>query len=175
MVFARQRSNERPNFFDCAVFVLTAVHEKFRLIALVEEGKIGAICGHAQTNQMRNARMLAADAQTHPRAKTESREQHWNTWKLCSERIERGPHIALFAYATIMFAAAQARAAKIEAQNRNAERIERLRRPINHFVVQGPAEKWMRMADHGGKWRPLPRRVGRRPENRFEAASRTFQ
>ena len=55
---------------------------------------------------MRNARVLAADAQTHPRAKTESREQQRHAWKLRPEKIERRPHITLLAHATIMFPSA---------------------------------------------------------------------
>jgi hypothetical protein len=123
---------------------------------------------------VRHSRVFAADAQPNPRAKTESRQQERQRAELFGEKIERGSHVILLANSAAVFARAQARAAKIEAQHRQAKGVERLRCLVNHFVVHGPAEQRMRMANDGSEWRSA-RRCGGRPENRFQAAGRAFQ
>jgi len=96
---------------------------------------------------VRDARVLAANTETYPRAKAESRKQQRHAWKLRPQKIERGPNIALLAVAAVVFALAQACAAKIKPQHGNAEGIDRFRRLINHFVVHRSAKERMRMAD----------------------------
>jgi hypothetical protein len=70
---------------------------------------------------------------------------------------------------------AQTRASKIEAKYGQAERIQRFRSLVNHFIVHRPAKQRMRMTDNGRKWRPMPLRSRRRPQNSFEPAGRPFQ
>ena len=124
---------------------------------------------------MGHSAVFAADAQPHPRAKAESRQQDGYGGKLFRDKIERGAKVVLLANSAVMFARAQARAAKIEAQHGEAKRIERLRGLVNHFVVHGPAEQRMGMANDGREPGPVARRGGGRPENRFQAAGRAFQ
>jgi len=170
MIFAGERGDERFDFFDGAVLVVASVHEQLGLLAVAQEREIRVVHGNAQADQVRDARVFAADAHTDPRTETESREQQRHTRKLGSKKIQHGTDIALLAVAAVVYAGAESRAAKIEAQHGDAESIERFRRLVNHFVVHRAAKKRMRMADNGGERRK--RGSGRGPENRFEASGR---
>ncbi len=117
--------------------------------------------------------MFTANAQTYPGSKTESCEQHRNSGKLPSKKIERGENVLLLALAAIVNAGAESCAAKIKSQNRNPPGVQRFCRLVNDFVVHRAAKQRMRMADDGGERRA--RRGRRRPENRFEASRRSFQ
>ncbi len=64
--------------------------------------------------------------------------------------IQRGPDIIPFPLAVIVFALAQTRSAKVEAQHRKAKPVQRLGRVKDHLVVQRTAVHRMWMAHHGG-------------------------
>src|SRR5215472_7934690 len=55
MIRSRQRGHERSDLSYSTVLVSAAMHEELRLIALAQEGKIGAIDGDTQTDQMRTS------------------------------------------------------------------------------------------------------------------------
>lgn len=74
MILTWERRNERFDACQRAILVVTAVDKQFRLAALTQEGKIRAVDGNPQPNQMRNSRLLATDTQPYPCAKTESRQ-----------------------------------------------------------------------------------------------------
>src|SRR5438128_242551 len=116
-----------------------------------------AVDGETQTDQVRNARVFAADAQTYPGSKTEPRQQNWNSRKLPGKKIERGANVVLLPLAAVVNARAESCAAKIESQNRNPSAIQRFCGLIDHFVVHRPAKQRVRMTDHGGERRPLTR------------------
>src|SRR5260370_15676647 len=88
-------------------------------------------------------------------------------------KIERGSNIVLFAVTAIVYTGAEACAAKIKSQNRNADAVQRFRRLVYHFVVHRAAKKRMRMANNGGERRMRGGR--RRPENCFEPPGRSLQ
>ena len=98
---------------------------------------------------MRNSPIFAADAQTDPGSKTESREEKRHGGKLFGEKIDGDANIISFARTAVVFSRAQARTAKIEAQDGKTKRVERFRRLVDHLVVQRAAKKRMRMTDHG--------------------------
>src|SRR5713101_3965532 len=173
MVAPGESGNEGFNFFDGAVFVVSSVHKKFWLAALAQERKIRAVDGNTQADQVRDARVFAADAHAKPGTETESRKQQRHARKLRSNKFQRGADITLLAETAVVYAGAEPCAAKIESQNRNAKGIQRFRRLVNHFVVHRTAKKRMWMADNRGE-RGM-RGGGRGPENRFEASGRTIQ
>src|SRR5437764_15438656 len=139
MNFTWKRFKQGFEFSDCSILVSASVKEKLRLTASMQKRKIGAIDRNAQTNQVRDASVLAAHVQPHPRTKTESCQKERHAGKLLGEKIKRCAHIFLLAHPVVVLAGAQARAAKIESQHGMTQRIERLRGLINHFVVHGPA------------------------------------
>ena len=93
--------------------------------------------------------------------------------KFRRQKIERRCNVAALAATAIMRACAHPGAAKIESQNRQAERIERFRRLISGFVVHRAAKERM--------WMAHDRRDGRThftfglPENRLEPTFRPLQ
>lgn len=65
MIFARQRGDERFDFLGGAESVFAAVDEKLRLVALAQKGKIGAVSGNAQADQVSDSSIFASDTQSH--------------------------------------------------------------------------------------------------------------
>src|SRR5260370_3491392 len=153
MVAPRESGNEGFNFFDGAVFVVSSVHKKFWLAALAQERKIRAVDGNTQADQVRDARVFAADPHANPGAKTESRKQQRHTGKLGSKKVQRSANIVPLAKTTVVNPGAQPCTAKIEPQYGDTEGIQRLRRLVNHFVVHRAAKERMRMADNRGELR----------------------
>src|SRR5712692_1280008 len=175
MIIAGKGCNEVLDALSLAELVVAAVDKQFRFVALAQKRKIHVVDGKTHAHQVRDPRMLATDAQTHPRTKTESRQQDRHTRELSPQKVDRRAHVIPLTDSAVMFARAQPRAAKIESQHGEAEGSERFRRLIDHFVVHRAAEKRMRVANDGGKRRPLVRRPGRSPENRFEASRGTLE
>ena len=68
--------------------------------------------------------------------------------KLGIQPIESGANVLDFPGAMIMLARAQSRPAKIEAQHRKPEAVQRLHGVEDNFVVQRSAKQRMRMADY---------------------------
>ena|SRR5579864_2127354 len=121
---------------------------------------------------MCNAPILATDAHAHPGAEAESGKKQRRIWKLRSQKVERCTDVTLLTPPAVMRAGAEASAAKIETQNRESKRTERFRRLVDDLVMQGAAEKRMRMADQRGKrWHG----VCRRPQNCFKTPHGTFK
>ena len=65
------------------------------------------------------------------------------------EPVERRADVVDFAFAVIVFPLAQTRAAKIEAQDRKSETVQRLHGVKDDLVMQRSTKKRMRMTDHG--------------------------
>src|SRR6266436_6784282 len=64
--------------------------------------------------------------------------------------IECGSNVVHLAFSVIMFPMAQAGTAKIEAQHRKTETVQRLHGVKDHLVMESSAKPRMRMAHHGG-------------------------
>ena len=94
---------------------------------------------------------LASHAKAHDRAKTKSRDQQRHAGKFGDEKLQCGADVIAFADAAIVNSLTESSAAKIETQDRNAERVDGFGDLKNHFVVHGAAEKRMRMADQRGE------------------------
>ena len=75
------------------------------------------------------------------------------------------------ARAAVVLAVAQAGAAKVEAQHRKSERVQRLHRVIHDLVVHGAAKQRMWMAHQRGVSRLRLSLV----EQRFQASRTTFK
>src|SRR2546422_1157547 len=175
IIVPRKGCNKSLDVLPRAELVVAAVDKKFRFAALAQKRKIRAVDGNSQADQVRDTRVLAADMHANPGTKTESRQQHRHAREFNLQKVERGAHVTPLTGSAVVFARTQPRAAEIESQHGKAEGSERLRRLVNHFVVHRAAEERMRVADDGSKWRPLVRRRGRRPENRFEASRGTLE
>jgi len=65
--------------------------------------------------------------------------------KFIGQEIQRGSHVALFSVPFVMLTCTGACSAKVEAQNRKAERVKGFRGLVHDFVVHGAAEERMRM------------------------------
>ena len=113
-VVPREGCDKRFDLVHRTVFVVAPVDKEFWFGAPAQERKIGVIDGNSQADEMRNARMFTADAQTHPGAKAKTRQQQGHAGKFGCEEVESRAHIALLAVAPVMFAGAQPCAAKIE-------------------------------------------------------------
>jgi len=139
-ILSGQRGYEGSDSFHRTVLVFTSMNKEFRLITMAQERKVRAIDRNAQSSQVRDSRILARNAQPYRCSKAEADEQERCLSELPSQKIKRSADVSLFAPSAVMFARAQACAAKIEAQNGKSESIERFRRLIDHFVVHGAAE-----------------------------------
>ncbi len=140
MIVAGESGNQRFNFFDGAVFVVSPVHKKFGLVALAQEREIRSVDGNTQADQVRDARILAAGTHANPGAKTESRKQQRHPGKLGSKKVQPSANIVPLSKTTVVDPGAQPCTAKIEPQHRDTEAIQRLRRLVNHFVVHRAAK-----------------------------------
>jgi hypothetical protein len=172
-VFSGQRRDGLLHFFSFAEFVVGAVKEELRLGTIRQEREIRAVHRDADPDEFADTCIAATYAKTHKTPKAEAREEQRDARKLCSEIIERGLHVALLAASFVVFTRAQACAAKIEAQHRDAQGVQRFRRVINHLVVHGTAEKRVGMANHRREqgWNGLRGS----PEYGLEAAGGAFE
>src|ERR1700739_1775198 len=147
-VFSAQLRDSFLHSLSFAEFVVGAVNEQLRLRAIRKEREIRAVHRDPDPDQFADARIAAADTKAHETPKAEAGEEQRDAWKLCSKIIERGFHIALLAASLVVVAWDEARAAKIEAQHRDAQGIQSFRRVINHLVVHGAAKERVGMAYH---------------------------
>ena len=125
------------------------------------------------TDGFASAAAAATGAERDCRAEAES-DGHDRAIVFVFKPVQRGQHVACFGLA-VVGAVAEARAAKVEPQNRPGKPpcrlVESLHRGVNHFVVHGAAEEGVGMADQRGK-----RCVGIAfIQKGFEAARGTFQ
>jgi len=102
-----------------------------------------AIDGNTQADQVRDARVFAADphATQAPKLNPEATAAHRETRK---QEVQRSANIVPLAKTTVMNPALQPCNAKMN-RNRDTEGIQRLRRLVNHFVVHRAAKERMRM------------------------------
>lgn len=85
--------------------------------------------------------------------------------------VEGLVNVIQFAIAVVMFAFAQTRASKVEAQHRESESVERLHRVEHDFVMERSTKEWVGMGDQRGVCG-----VGRAAvEQGFEASSGAFE
>ena len=91
--------------------------------------------------------------------------------KLGVEPVKRRAHVVDFPVAVVVFALAQSRPAKIEAQHRKTKTVQRLHGVEDDFVVQRPAKQRMRMANHRRMRRILRAGI----EQRFQPSRRTVE
>ena len=165
--FFRQRVQQGLQGHWRAELIVFSLDKKARLAAGGQEGEIGIGNGRAQTDEFGDARIGASGAQSHAATKTEAGDEQRESGKLGGQEIESRAEVALLPAAVIVRALAQARAAEIEAQSWNPEKVKRAGDLEDDFVVHGAAEERVRMADDGGNRRI---RVNRRPEQGFQAA-----
>ncbi len=85
--------------------------------------------------------------------------------------VESGANIFDFPVAVIVFALAESRAAKVEAQHGKTKTVQRLHGMEHNLVVQRSAKQRMRMANDCGMSRIFRAGV----EQRFESSRRAFE
>ena len=135
----------------------------------MQRTEIGMIRGQSEPEQLRHSRVVASNKQAHPGAETESSDQNRPLRKFRRQIIKRRPHIILFAPAFVVHSLTQSSTAKVEPQDGDAKLVQRLRRLENSFVVHGPAEQRMRVANYSDK-RGISKRRGL--QQRFELPCR---
>lgn len=171
---ARVAGNPRNNllyFFPGAMLVVGTLHDQLWLAAVFQILEAGTIDRDSQAEQLTNARIRTTRLQPDPASKTEATDQEWNLGKLRGEKIDGRLHVASLALPAIVVAGAQACAAKIEPQHRNAKGIQRFCGLIDDLVVQGAAKKRMRVAKHSRKGESFGARGS--PQDGFETAGRS--
>ena len=163
---SRHRGEECFHIRPRAELIVAALNDQFWFRAIAQVRQIGVVHRNSQSDQVRDALVRAARAQSHQRTEAKAREKNRPPRKFRRKIIERGTHVACFARAAIMLSFALARAAEIEAQHGNVTKMQRFGRLIHNFVVHRAAEKRMRMADHADQ-RRISDRHG--PEQRLQA------
>ena len=91
--------------------------------------------------------------------------------KLSIQPVKGGANILDLTVALIMFAVAEAGAAKVKAQHRKAKTVQRLHGVENNLVMQCPAKQGMGMANYCG----VRRVPGAGIQQRFQAACGAFE
>src|SRR5579872_170187 len=155
-----QGCNQGFQFGARAELVARSTHEQLGLEAVAQ--KIESINaglfrvgsdrrnGNSYANHSANSRVGTSRSQSNRRAKRKSREDQ-RQMKFGIEPVKRSAHVFDLALALVVFALAQARAAKVEAQHRETKAVQRLHSVEDNFIVQRPAKQRMRMADDGCK------------------------
>ena len=152
----RQRGDERFQFPARAELIARTTDEKLWLGAVVQKIEVvhprlfgirGDGCNrHSDSDQRANSRIFAGGAQSYCRSERKPGKNQ-RKMKLRIEPIKSGSHIIHFASAIIMFALAQSRPAKIEAQDWKSEVVQRLHGMKDDLVVQRTAEQRVWMAN----------------------------
>ena len=93
----------------------------------------------SDTNDRTNSSVCTSSTQSDRRAERESGEQQ-RQMILGVEPVERSPDIVDFAVTLIVFALAQSRSTKVEAQHGKAKTVQRLHGMEHDFVVQRSAK-----------------------------------
>ena len=166
LVFSRQRRYQALHFVDRTINIIRTMHEELRLFALHQIRKVRVVHRRSETDQRSNSRVLAAGLKPNPAAETKSRNEERNAWEFRGEKIQRGPNIAAFTLAAIVFSLAHSGAAKIESQNGKSKSIKRFGGLIDDLVVHRAAEKRMRVANNRGQ---RCRTRAWTPQNGFQA------
>jgi len=108
-----------------AELIVIATNEELRNSAAAGQKSVAVIpsrsaYGKSQGRQATHARIAAAGTQTNVRPKRKSRKDHWQSVR-CDQPVHRRAHIVDLAVTLVVQALAQACAAKVEAQNRQAK------------------------------------------------------
>src|SRR5215471_10787727 len=149
------------------------MHKKLRLAAFPQIAKVRIVDRRADGNQAFDVPILATDAQSDPAPEAEAREQDRRVSIFRDKESQRRANVIQLPPSAVVPAFAQARAAKVEPQDRHSQPIQRFRGLIDHFVVERSAKEGMRMADQG---RSSRRGVAmRRPQHRFQFSRRPRQ
>jgi hypothetical protein len=90
----------------------------------------------AQSDESGDAGIAATCCEAHHGAEGKSRKQN-RLLDAGSKPVERGADIVLLAAAVVVRAFAEAHAAEVEAQHRQARSVERLHHVIDNLVVHG--------------------------------------
>ncbi len=139
-----------------AVLILIAADEQLGLYALrqIFVGVMPALGGNGKTqrDEAAHARIAAADAHADICAEGKSGEQD-GLVKFLIEPIECGADVILLATAIVVGAFTAAGAAKVEAQDGEAKRVQGLHGVIDHLVMHSAAAHGMRMTDDRGERR----------------------
>lgn len=124
----------------------------------------------SDTNHCTNSSVGTSGSQSDRCAERESCEQQRQVI-LGVEPVERSTDVIDFAVALVVFALAQSRSPKVEAQHGKAKTVERLHGVEHNFVVQRSAKEWMWMADQSG----MSGVSGSGIQQRFQASCRTIE
>ena len=153
-----QRRNQGFQLGARAELIARSTHEQFGLAAVAEKiqsvnarlFRIGSDRRNRDSyaNHGANSRVGTRRSQSNRRAKRKSRKDQRQV-KLGIEPVKRSAHVFDLPLALVVFALAQARAAKVEAQHGKTKAVQRLHGMEDDFIVQRPAKQRMRMADDG--------------------------
>ncbi len=120
----------------------------FRAGPQVTKLELSIVNGEPQTNHFDHSRVHTACAQAHPCSKTESRHEKRNASELIFQIIDGAAHILFLAATPIVASPARPHPPEIETQHWDSQRVERLCRPVNHFVVHRALIQGMRMTNN---------------------------
>jgi len=113
---------------------------------------------------------MAHRLQTDRRAEGKPRKHGWQP-ELPVQPIECGTHIIDLAPPVVVLAMAQAGSAKVKAQRRESEPIQRFHGMKHHLVVECAPINWMRVADQ----RRVGGILGAKVQNGFKLSSRSIE
>jgi len=163
-------------FHDVAgtVYVVIAADKKLGLIAAGKEA-VGVVAasgahGDAESDEAFDARVAAAGAEADVRAEGEAGEED-GLVEAVFYPGEGGFDVILLAAAFVVYAFAEAGAAKVEAEYGNTEGGEGLHGVVDDLVVHGAAAVGVGMADERGEWSVVAAGV----EKGFEPAGWTME
>jgi hypothetical protein len=138
--FAGSQGYDGLNLFPRAMFIVGALHYEFGFAAFRKVSEVRTVYGNPDADQFVYAGIRTANPQPDPTAKTETANEQRDIRKFRGEKIYGGLDLAAFAQSSIVFASTQARATKIEAQDGNAERVQRFRGLVDNLVVHRATE-----------------------------------
>ena len=136
-----------------AELVLRAADEELGLDAFGEEAvgvvASGSADGETETDEALDADVSAAGAEAYVRSEGKAGEEDGEL-VVVLEPAQGGADVVLLAVAVVVGSLAEARAAKVEAQDGEAKGGERLHGVVDDLIVHGSAAWRVRVADDGG-------------------------
>ena len=156
----------------CGVLIAFSLNQQlgFCAGAQIVERKLTIVDRQSETDQFSDSRILAAYAQADPCAEAETRCQQRHARKFRCQVIERRADIVFFAAAMVVASLTGSYTAKIETQNGNAQRVQRLGSLIDDLIVHRALIKRVRVTEHGSQGNP--KRFFWPPKDRFEPSRR---
>ena len=126
--------------------------------------------GSAKADDGVHPRIRASRAQPHSSSEGKPGKDQWKM-EFAIQPVESGANIVDFAGAVVVLTVAESSTAKIKAENRQSEGVQRFHGVEDHFIVQGAPILGMRMGNESGVGR-----AGRADvEQRFELAGGAFE